>query len=71
MQSGFAVGYALAALVAAVALPRWGWRAVFFAGILPALLTLWIRRGGLRNRLCGMATIAATIPNRRRRKNLC
>jgi len=45
MQSGFAVGYALAALVAAVALPRWGWRAVFFAGILPALLTLWIRRG--------------------------
>jgi MFS family permease len=45
MQSGFAVGYALAALIAAVVLPRWGWRAVFFAGILPALLTLWIRRG--------------------------
>ena len=45
MQSGFAVGYALAALIAAIVLPRWGWRAVFFAGILPALLTLWIRRG--------------------------
>lgn len=44
MQSGFAVGYALAAVVAAVVLPRWGWRAVFFVGILPALLTLWIRR---------------------------
>jgi MFS family permease len=28
----------------AVVLPRWGWRAVFFAGILPALVTLWIRR---------------------------
>ncbi len=45
MQSGFAVGFALAAVISALVLPRWGWRAVFFAGILPALLTLWIRRG--------------------------
>jgi len=45
MQSGFAIGYALAALVTALVLPRWGWRAVFFVGIFPALLTLWIRRG--------------------------
>jgi MFS family permease len=45
MQSGFAVGFALAAVITALVLPRWGWRAVFFAGILPALLTLWIRRG--------------------------
>jgi MFS family permease len=30
MQSGFAVGYAIAALVAAFVLPVWGWRAVFF-----------------------------------------
>jgi MFS family permease len=45
MQSGFALGYALAALIAALVMPRWGWRAVFYAGILPALLTLWIRRG--------------------------
>ena len=44
MQSGFAVGYALAALVAAVILPVWGWRAVFFVGVLPALFTFWIRR---------------------------
>jgi len=29
----------------ALVLPRWGWRAVFFVGILPALVTLWIRRG--------------------------
>lgn len=43
MQSGFAVGYALAALVAFVVLPVWGWRGVFFVGVLPALLTLWIR----------------------------
>jgi len=44
MQSSWAVGYALAAAIAALVLPRWGWRAVFFAGILPALVTLWIRR---------------------------
>lgn len=45
MQSGFAIGYAFAAVVAALILPRWGWRAVFFVGLLPALLTLWIRHG--------------------------
>ena len=45
MQSGFAIGYALAAVIAALIMPRWGWRPVFFAGILPALLTLWIGRG--------------------------
>lgn len=43
MQSFWAVGYALAALVTDVVLPRLGWRAVFFVGILPALLVFWIR----------------------------
>ena len=44
MQSGYAIGYALAALINWLVLPRFGWRAVFFAGLLPALLTLWIQR---------------------------
>jgi MFS family permease len=44
MQSSWAVGYALAAAITALILPRWGWRGVFFVGILPALLTFWIRR---------------------------
>jgi MFS family permease len=44
MQSSWAVGYALAAGITALVLPRWGWRAVFFVGVLPALITLWIRR---------------------------
>ena len=35
--------YAAAALVTMVVLPRWGWRAVFFIGILPAFLTIWVR----------------------------
>jgi len=44
MQSGWAVGYMLAAVVTAVVLPRWGWRALFLTGLLPALLTIAIRR---------------------------
>ena len=44
MQSGFAAGYAVAALIAELVMPRFGWRVVFFVGIFPALLTLWIRR---------------------------
>lgn len=44
VQSFWAVGYATAAAVSAVVLPVWGWRAVFFTGIMPALFTLWIRR---------------------------
>jgi MFS family permease len=49
MQSGWALGYILAALLAAAILgsPAFGengWRWLFAAGALPALLTLWIRR---------------------------
>jgi MFS family permease len=44
MQSGWAVGYILAAGTTAVILPRFGWRALFLIGILPAFLTLWIQR---------------------------
>ena len=43
MQSAWAIGYGLAALAVMIILPRWGWRAVFFVGILPAFFTLWIR----------------------------
>ena len=45
MQSMWAVGEIVAAGVVAVVLPRFGWRAVFFVGVLPALLVFWIRRG--------------------------
>lgn len=44
MQSSWAVGYGAAAIVNAIVLPAFGWRAVFFVGILPALFTLWVRR---------------------------
>lgn len=44
MQSSWAVGYAAAAIVTALVMPTFGWRAVFFVGILPAFFTLWVRR---------------------------
>lgn len=44
MQAGWAIGYILAALLAAAVLPRYGWRALFVLGILPALVTVWIFR---------------------------
>src|SRR5690349_20528598 len=44
VQSSWAVGYALAAVVTGIMLPRVGWRYVFFTGIFPALVTMWIRK---------------------------
>jgi len=44
VQSSWAVGYALGAAIVALVMPHFGWRAVFFVGIAPALLTLWLRR---------------------------
>ena len=45
VQSSWAVGYALGAAVVALVMPHFGWRAVFFAGILPAAIAVWLRRG--------------------------
>jgi MFS family permease len=44
VQSSWAIGYALAAAVVSVVMPHFGWRAVFFVGVVPALVTLWLRR---------------------------
>ena len=44
VQSFWAVGYAAAALVSGLVLPWAGWRAVFFIGVLPALLVFWVQR---------------------------
>jgi MFS family permease len=45
MQAGWALGYILAAMLAAWIIPRYGWRTLFVVGAAPALVTLWIRRG--------------------------
>ena len=44
VQSSWALGFAAAALVAGPVARYYGWRAVFFVGILPAVVTLWIQR---------------------------
>lgn len=43
LQSGYSVGYLLAAVAARFVLPAWGWRAMFWIGGAPALLALYIR----------------------------
>jgi len=45
VQSTWAIGEMIAAAAVALILPRFGWRAVFFFGVVPALLVFWIRRG--------------------------
>src|SRR5579863_5489623 len=42
LQSGYSIGYLLAAIAARFLLPVWGWRAMFWVGALPALLALYI-----------------------------
>jgi len=44
VQSGFSVGYGLAAVVRAAVLPLFGWRGVFASAAIPALFALWIQR---------------------------
>ena len=59
MQSCWAIGYGLAAIVVAIVLPRFGWRAVFFVVIIPALFTFWIRRSVTEPRMWSQQTATA------------
>jgi MFS transporter, SHS family, lactate transporter len=43
VQSGYSIGYLLAAVAAQFVLPVWGWRAMFWVGGAPALLAFYIR----------------------------
>jgi SHS family lactate transporter-like MFS transporter len=43
LQSGYSIGYLLAAIAARFLLPSLGWRWMFWIGALPALLALYIR----------------------------
>ena len=62
MQSAWAVGYGAAAATTALVLPRYGWRAVFFVGVLPALFTLWVR-AHVREPSVWIAARASRPPN--------
>jgi len=43
LQCGYSIGYLLAAFAARFLLPHWGWRWMFWIGVAPALLALYIR----------------------------
>jgi SHS family lactate transporter-like MFS transporter len=42
LQGGYPLGYLLAAVAARLILPAWGWRAMFWAGLLPGAITMLI-----------------------------
>jgi len=44
VQSGWAIGYIIAALLAAAVLPHHGWRVLFLFGVAPALFAVWVWR---------------------------
>jgi SHS family lactate transporter-like MFS transporter len=42
LQGGYPLGYLLAAVAARVILPEWGWRSMFWIGMLPAIVTMYV-----------------------------
>jgi len=42
LQSGYSIGYLLAAVAARFILPAWGWRAMFWIGGIPAVITFYV-----------------------------
>jgi SHS family lactate transporter-like MFS transporter len=42
LQGGYPLGYLLAAVAARWILPVWGWRPMFWAGLLPAIVTMYV-----------------------------
>lgn len=62
MQSAWAIGEIVAAGVVALVLPRFGWRAVFFVGVLPALIVFWIRRDVPESALWTARRVEARAP---------
>ena len=45
LVGGYPFGYMLCSLTALLVVPLWGWRSLYWLGILPALLILWVRLG--------------------------
>lgn len=45
LVGGYPFGYLLCSLAALAVVPLWGWRALYFLGVAPALLVLWVRLG--------------------------
>ena len=61
LQSGYSIGYLLAAFAARLVLPNWGWRAMFWVGGIPALLALYIRTKVPESEAWKQHRVASTI----------
>ena len=44
LVGGYPFGYMLCSLAALAVVPLWGWRALYWIGILPALMVFWVAR---------------------------
>ncbi len=64
VQSSWALGFAAAALVAGPVAHYFGWRAVFFVGILPAVVTLWIQRSVPESEMWEERQLSSSGPRR-------
>jgi SHS family lactate transporter-like MFS transporter len=42
LQGGYPLGYLFAAVAARLILPVWGWRSMFWAGLIPAVFTMYV-----------------------------
>ena len=68
MQSGYAVGWALATVVFAAFFswlpPQYAWRGLFFVGILPALLVVYLRSRVIEPPIFLAARVKPAVPGK-------
>jgi SHS family lactate transporter-like MFS transporter len=73
LQGGYPFGYLMAAVAARLLLPMWGWRPMFWAGLLPAVVTMYVAykapesEAWKQHRVSRMGGIFSVVWNSRKR----